>query len=291
MKRLALLVLAGSALVSGCVDDATVRVQTVPPPPPPQVTVSASVGADAPAPPTGQVEASAEAPAPPPAPEVEATDDPEEVTATTEPPDPLYEEPDEEPGPGYVWVGGYWGWTGGDWGWYPGHWLVAPAGRIYVAPYYERVNGQVVFVRGFWGPPGYAYRSYGGERISLVMAPRPAGWHRGYYDHYARMPGGRPGARPARFYAHAAAGPVRPLPRATAPNYRVAARGEAHEQVGGEARGVPQGRVGQPVGHETPGREPTAVRPTAMPQARAVGAVRSAPPARSAPAPRSTKKR
>jgi hypothetical protein len=287
MKRLALLMLAGSTLM-GCVDDGYVRVEAAPPPPPQPVVVSATVSTDVPAPPTGRVEA----PAPP---VVEATDDPEEVTAVTEPPDPLYEEPDDMPGPGYVWIGGYWGWTGADWAWSPGHYMVAPAGRVYVAPYYERVNGQVVFVRGFWGPPGYAYRTYGGDRITFEAVPRPVGWHRGYYDNYHSMPGERPGARPARFYAHAS-GTFRPVPRATAPYRAAPAPAPMRDRVGS---GAPIARepaaAARPAYAATPEHRdddkapghlggPQATAPQPMPR-QAAARTAPAPAARPAPAP------
>lgn len=40
----------------------------------------------------------------------------------TEPPPPRFEEYGPAPGPGYVWLGGYWGWTGVRHEWVPGHW-------------------------------------------------------------------------------------------------------------------------------------------------------------------------
>jgi hypothetical protein len=30
------------------------------------------------------------------------------------------------PGPGYVWVDGYWDWVGGRWVWMPGRWVLPP---------------------------------------------------------------------------------------------------------------------------------------------------------------------
>jgi len=39
------------------------------------------------------------------------------------------------PGPGYVWVDGYWNWVGGRWVWVPGAWVLPPHGhRVWVAP-------------------------------------------------------------------------------------------------------------------------------------------------------------
>src|ERR1700686_3585204 len=42
------------------------------------------------------------------------------------------------PGPGYVWVDGYWDWGGGGWVWGPGRWVLPPRpGAVWVAPYYR----------------------------------------------------------------------------------------------------------------------------------------------------------
>ena len=42
------------------------------------------------------------------------------------------------PGPGYVWVDGYWNWVGGRWVWVPGAWILPPHGhRVWVAPALE----------------------------------------------------------------------------------------------------------------------------------------------------------
>jgi len=154
------------------------------------------------------------------APEV-TTADPDEMTATTEPPEPIYEEPTDSLGPGYTWVGGSWGWTGADWAWYPGRWLTAPYGRVYVEPYYERVGPNVVYVRGYWGTADAPRRSYGGDRIVFHAAVRPADFRRGEPARVERRAGAAPGARPATAYVRVTAS-ARPLPRATAPAPRVA---------------------------------------------------------------------
>ena len=216
--------------------------------------------------------------------------DPVEVRAATEPPDPIYEEQTDLPGPGYVWVGGYWGWTGSDWGWYGGRWLPAPAGQVYIEPYYERVGPNVVFVRGYWGPPGTIHHSYGGERIAFVAPGRPADYRRGEPPRFERRAGAPPGTRPAAFYQHAN-GPVRPLPRSTVPEYRgtvhEAPREAPHEAV------RPQPGPGREV---AVGRDPAAVHDKGMaphdaPMVREAPASRAPPPrAAPAPAPRGKKK-
>jgi hypothetical protein len=190
-----------------------------------------------------------------------ATSDPEEVTAPTEPPDPIYEEPIDPPGPGYAWVGGYWGWTGSDWFWYSGRWLLPPEGRVYVEPHYERVGPRVVFVGGYWGAHDAPPRSYGGERIRFAPPVRPADYRRGERPRVERRAVGvAPGARPARAYERAA-GPARPLPRATAPSSRPAARepSPARPEPAEVARRANAGSAGA-AGHEgvvreTPGSE------------------------------------
>ena len=238
MKRIGW-VITVPALVVGC--GGTLTVRTAPPPPPPVITVG--VGVDAPPPPPAP-----EAPPAPPAPEPAASvdvevdpipaGDPEEVQATSEPPDPVYEEQTDSPNPGYVWVGGYWGWNGVDWGWNWGRWSEPVAGQFYIAPYYERVGDRVVYVHGYWGPHDAPHRAYGGDRITFTAAVRPANYHRGEHIVVEHRAGPAPGKRPGGVYVHAV-GTVRPLPKATAPAHRVA---EAHPAAG------PRGGV---AGHET----------------------------------------
>jgi hypothetical protein len=39
------------------------------------------------------------------------------------------------PGPGYVWVPGYWDWVGGQWVWVEGRWILPPRRHaVWVAP-------------------------------------------------------------------------------------------------------------------------------------------------------------
>jgi hypothetical protein len=248
MKRLGWVGLVGvPVLVAGC--GGTLTVRTAPPPPPPVVTVS--VGTEAPPPPP-------DAPAPPPpAPEPAAavdvevepipTGDPEEVQATSEPPDPVYEEQTDSPNPGWVWVGGYWGWNGSDWGWNWGHWIEPVAGQFYIAPYYERVGDRVVYVHGYWGPHDAPHRAYGGDRITFTAAVRPANYHRGEHVVVEHRAGPAPGKRPGAVYVHAT-GTVRPLPKATAPAHRVA---ETHPAAG------PRGGTTHETTHETVTKEST----------------------------------
>jgi hypothetical protein len=56
------------------------------------------------------------------------------------------------PGPGYVWVPGYWDWRGAEWGWVGGAWLRPPHPHaIWVAPRYDRYRGgRWAYRRGYW---------------------------------------------------------------------------------------------------------------------------------------------
>lgn len=236
MKRLALVAL--STVFCGCAAHATatwvepsarVTVVAPPPPPPPGVVVEAQVQ-------PASVEVDV-APAP------EATAEPEELIATSEPPELVYEEQTDMPGPGVFWVPGYWQWTGSDWGWYYGAWAPAPAGRVYIEPYYEHVNGHVVFVRGYWGAQGEAPRYYGGDRITFTAAVRPANYQRGVRVAVPRSAGLPPGQR-----GHYGPKPTgvfkkRPLPTASAPRVAVAMHAEpvsahASATVHGEVHGT-----------------------------------------------------
>jgi hypothetical protein len=137
--------------------------------------------------------------------------EPGEVAVTTEPPEPVYEEQTDPSGPGYVWTRGYWGWTGADWAWYPGAWLMAPEGLAYIEPYYERVNGTVVFVGGYWGAHDASRRAYGGDQIAFAAPVRPAAYRRGEPMRVMHNAGAPPGSRPPSAYVHAT-GTARPLP-------------------------------------------------------------------------------
>jgi hypothetical protein len=193
-------------------------------------------------------QAAASAPQPPPPPAAQAQIDvtvapapetePEELVATSEPPELVYEEQTDSPNPGYVWIGGYWQWSGNDWVWYYGGWHPAPEGRVYVSPYYEHVNGHVVYVRGYWGARGEEPRYYGGDRIVFAAAVRPAGYVRGQHTFVARSAGLPPGRR--GHYGPKPAGVIkkRPLPTASAPRtpvVREEGRGAEHAEVGAGA--------------------------------------------------------
>src|SRR3954471_17253534 len=51
------------------------------------------------------------------------------IYAPTAPPLVRVESYGPAPGPGYVWIRGYWGYRGNDYVWNPGHWERPPRGR------------------------------------------------------------------------------------------------------------------------------------------------------------------
>jgi hypothetical protein len=74
-----------------------------------------------------------------------------EVVVTEPPPAPVVETITVSPGPGFVWIGGYWGWGGGRWHWQTGHWAAPPhRGAAWVSPRYYHHGGRHVWVHGGW---------------------------------------------------------------------------------------------------------------------------------------------
>jgi hypothetical protein len=83
---------------------------------------------------------------------------------------PVYAQP-PIPGPGYLWVPGYWAWTGTEYYWVPGYWATPPMiGLYWTPPYWAWVDGAYVFNAGYWGPTvgfyggvnyGFGYTGYG----------------------------------------------------------------------------------------------------------------------------------
>jgi hypothetical protein len=76
---------------------------------------------------------------------------PGEVVVTEEPPAPYAEVVGVAPGPGYLWIGGYYHWSGARWVWYAGHYERPPhPGAVWVRPRYVVRGGTRVYVRGYW---------------------------------------------------------------------------------------------------------------------------------------------
>ena len=109
-----LLVVGGSLLMTGCV----VRTRTVYRTPPPAVVEAPGAEVDVSGPP---------------------------------PPDEVDTVVGVAPGPGFIWVGGYWGWGPGGWAWRHGYWGRPPhPGAVWVRPGYVFRGGRHVYVRGGW---------------------------------------------------------------------------------------------------------------------------------------------
>jgi hypothetical protein len=76
---------------------------------------------------------------------------PGEVVVTEDPPAPIYETVGVAPGPGYLWIGGYYHWSGGGWVWYRGHYARPPhPGAAWVRARYEVRGGRRVYIAGYW---------------------------------------------------------------------------------------------------------------------------------------------
>jgi len=66
-------------------------------------------------------------------------------------PPPRREVISRSPGPGYVWVPGYWDADRDDWRWRSGHWERPPrAGVVWREPHYEDHGGEIRFSIGGW---------------------------------------------------------------------------------------------------------------------------------------------
>lgn len=75
-----------------------------------------------------------------------------EVIVVREPPPPRREViPARPPGPGMVWVTGYWAWHGDRHFWVSGHYERPPRSHaVWVEPRWERRGGGHIFIEGFW---------------------------------------------------------------------------------------------------------------------------------------------
>jgi hypothetical protein len=72
--------------------------------------------------------------------------------ARTGPPRPLgYGVMGVAPGPGYVWVDGFWDLRGGSWRWAPGYWARPPRGySMWVTPSWRPYGHGYRYNRGYW---------------------------------------------------------------------------------------------------------------------------------------------
>jgi WXXGXW repeat (2 copies) len=71
--------------------------------------------------------------------------------ASTPPPPIRAEVVGVAPGPGYVWINGYWGWRGRSYAWVPGYYTRPPRARArWVEPRWERDHNRYRFHEGRW---------------------------------------------------------------------------------------------------------------------------------------------
>ena len=101
-----------------------------------------------------------------------------DITASIAPPPlPVYSQP-PIPGPGFVWIPGYWSWDGAEWYWVPGFWETPPQiGYYWTPPYWAWDNGVYAFNAGYWGPTvGF----YGG--INYGFGYPGTGFYGGYWQ-------------------------------------------------------------------------------------------------------------
>jgi YXWGXW repeat-containing protein len=83
----------------------------------------------------------------------------------TAPPPMQYEVVTVAPGPGFVWVSGYWEWSGVQYVWVSGRWQRPPSGyTVWYAPRYERRNSGWYYQRGHWGGGHGHGRGHGHDR-------------------------------------------------------------------------------------------------------------------------------
>ena len=100
------------------------------------------------------------------------------IASIAPPPLPAYSQP-AIPGPGYMWIPGYWGWNGAGYYWVPGYWALPPAAGLLWTPGYwawSDTDHDYVFHSGYWAPTvGY----YGG--INYGFGYTGEGYQGGYW--------------------------------------------------------------------------------------------------------------
>lgn len=67
------------------------------------------------------------------------------------PPAPRYEPIPVAPGPGYLWIGGYWSWQVNRHVWIGGRWALPPAGHVWVPHRWDRGRRGWSERPGHWG--------------------------------------------------------------------------------------------------------------------------------------------
>jgi hypothetical protein len=73
------------------------------------------------------------------------------MVASYGPPPPRYGPVGYAPGPGYIWVDGYWNRAGGNWVWANGYWGRPPRPHaVWVRPEWRQEGNRWRFHRGYW---------------------------------------------------------------------------------------------------------------------------------------------
>ena len=93
---------------------------------------------------------------------------------------PVYVQP-AVPGPGYLWIPGYWAYGPAGYFWVPGTWVLPPAvGLLWTPGYWGWGGGSYLWHGGYWGPHvGY----YGGVNYGFGYVG--TGYHGGYWRNNA----------------------------------------------------------------------------------------------------------
>ncbi|MGN6526851.1 MAG: hypothetical protein ACTHL8_10710 [Burkholderiaceae bacterium] len=124
--------------------------------------------------------------------------EPAPVEVEWAPPPMLVEDVPPQPGPDYVWTGGYWGWQG-RWIWCAGRWSHPPRHHYHwQEPYYEHRGDRVVFVPGYWAAPDSRFVAPA-IGVAIAAAFVAAGVHHGHAPDGPQgvfvppPPGSRPG--------------------------------------------------------------------------------------------------
>jgi len=69
---------------------------------------------------------------------------------TMGPPPPREERMAGQPGPGHVWISGYWRWSGAGYSWRSGHWAKARQGKAWAPGRWEQKGRKWVWRDGQW---------------------------------------------------------------------------------------------------------------------------------------------
>ncbi len=229
-----------------------------------------------------------------------------DVYVASAPPPRVGEYVPPPPGPGLIWIEGYWDWTGYDWFWISGRWVPPRYGFAYIAPGYAIVDGRWVYYRSHWRHQGSGQRDYQYAQPSQPYpqrGPAPqAGWRgsptgQPASPSYGQPQGGwrgSPAGSPAPQQAPSSGAwrgyPSAPSPAPSAPVAPSQWRGSSEGSAGGGFSGTPAeggGRRAMPAPPQQPAPPASAVeggKRTAPQPVQEGGGRRVAPPVEQQPA-------